>query len=272
METSDLSKRMKSYEDVNKTYMIPNLPLLIRVDGNAFHTFAKKFEKPYDHILNLTMRNTMFEMCKVIPGCVFGYTQSDEITFVLVDYNNINAEPWFGGVKRKIESITAAMATKYFNKQFFDSVNQFLNFYDRIPEQKNRYMKYCNKIGEAMFDSRAFNLPIHEVTNNLIWRQLDAIRNSVQMYGHAYFSQKELQNKNCSQIKEMLLSEKNINWDELPTPQKRGICCIKEPKIFNPGSENEFTRNKWILDMDIPVFTENRDYIERFIKLDGRTN
>ena len=79
----------------------------------------------------------------------------------------------------------------------------------------------------AMFDARAFNVPREEVTNFIYWRQLDATRNSIQMVGQANFSHKELQNKSCNMIQDMLFTQRGINWNDLPTHLKRGSCCIK---------------------------------------------
>lgn len=261
MDTSDLAIRMKSYEDVNKTRFIRHLPLIIRVDGNSFHNFTKGLDRPFDEILHNTMLKTMVSLCEHIPCAVLGYTQSDEITIVVADYSQIS-EPWFGGVKRKIESITASMATKYFNLHFSELVYEKKEY----SEDFTRYMKYMPKIGNAMFDSRAFNLPIFEVTNNLIWRQNDAIRNSIQMVGRANFPHGSLQNKNRAQIVEMLKTEKKIDLDKLPTEYKQGCCCIKIPRVFNEGTPEEFTRNKWEIDYNIPLFTQNRDYIDKLVK------
>lgn len=269
MDTTELAKRMKSYEDVGKTMLMNKTPIIIRLDGNCFHTFTKGLDRPFDKILNETMRYTMKNMCEEIAGCVFGYTQSDEITLVLADYFKIESQPWFGNVKRKVESISAAMATKYFNLNFARRVSNAIN--EEVGENKDtsnllsvtkKYSRYLRKTGFAMFDSRAFNLPIYEVTNNLIWRQDDCVRNSIQSVGQANFTHSKLQNKNCSQIKEMLLEEKGIDWEELPTALKRGTCCIKIPIVINEGTEKEAVRNKWIIDYEIPKFKDNREYIE----------
>ena len=38
------------------------------------------------------MIRTMEELCRNIQGCVFGYTQSDEITLILLDYQTLETE------------------------------------------------------------------------------------------------------------------------------------------------------------------------------------
>ena len=109
----------------------------------------------------------------------------------------------------------------------------------------------------AMFDARVFNIPKEEVTNLIYWRQLDATRNSIQMVGQANFSHKELQNKSCNMIQDMLLTQKDINWNDFPTYKKRGSCCIKVDNL---------KRSSWIIDKEIPIFKgEDREYIDRLV-------
>lgn len=104
-----------------------------------------------------------------------------------------------------------------------------------------------------MFDSRCFNLTKEEVTNYFYWRQLDAIRNSIQMLGQSCFTQKQLQNKSCNEIKEMLLKEKGVNWDDYPTVMKRGSCV-------------KYCGSDWVADDNIPIFAgEDREYIDKLV-------
>jgi tRNA(His) 5'-end guanylyltransferase len=122
-----------------------------------------------------------------------------------------------------------------------------------------------NKWWTAMFDSRVFTLPKEEVVNCLIWRQQDATRNSIQSVGQANFSHNQLHGKNCGNIQDMLMLEKGINWNDYPTHLKRGSCCIKKPFIINECTEHEAIRNKWVIDTEIPIFTQNKDYINKLI-------
>ena len=113
-----------------------------------------------------------------------------------------------------------------------------------------------------MFDARCFNIPKEEVTNLIYWRQLDATRNSIQMVGQANFSHKELQNKSCNMIQDMLMTQKGINWNDFPIHQKRGSCCIKEYIALDDNT----LRSEWRIDTEIPIFKdEDRDYIEKLI-------
>lgn len=272
----ELGKRMKSfYEEISKTRLMRRVPVAIRIDGKAFHTFTKGFQKPFDEVLIKSMQDTMKYLCENIQGCVLGYTQSDEITLILVDYKKLTSSAWFDYEVQKVCSIAASMATIAFNKYFSENINsEYCVFDDELldngdfnPNYKNEYLidLYAMHVKAsykgAMFDARCFNIPKEEVANLIYWRQLDATRNSIQMVGQANFSHKELQNKSCNQIQDMLMTQKGINWNDLPSYQKRGSCCIKEEYCFDDS-----IRSRWIVDNDIPIFKgNNRKYIEDLI-------
>lgn len=113
-----------------------------------------------------------------------------------------------------------------------------------------------------MFDARCFNIPKEEVTNLVYWRQLDATRNSIQMVGQANFSHKELQGKSCEKIKEMLIAEKGISWENFHPMYQHGSCCIKVTTEIDG-----VTRSSWEVDKNIPLFVgEGREYIESLIQ------
>lgn len=277
----DLGKRMKTfYEQVPKTKLMRRCPVAVRIDGKSFHTFTKNFQKPFDEVLIKTMQDTMKYLCENIQGCVLGYTQSDEITLILIDYKKLTSSAWFDYEVQKICSIAASMATmafnKYFLKNYLDHIANYNdtyhpNFEDEKDREKWRKIvsAYTNASEKgAMFDARCFNIPKEEVTNLLYWRQLDASRNSIQMVGQANFSHKELQNKTCSDIQDMLMTQKGINWNELPTHQKRGSCCIKtlESVSNNEENKNGTKRPHWIIDAEIPIFRgEGREYIDKLV-------
>lgn len=273
-KNDSLEKRMKSYEAIPKNFLTRHIPVIIRLDGKAFHTFTRGMKKPFDNILMQTMQETMKYLCENIQGCVFGYTQSDEITLVLKDYEKISTDAWFGYNVQKMTSISASMATLAFNKFFEENCNiVWDNYYEawNHAEEENKYNEMLyGKINKAMFDSRVFSIPKDEVCNCLIWRQQDATRNSIEAVGQANFSQKELQKKNLNQIQEMLFSQANINWNDFPTECKRGSCCYKrqvEKEVIIPKTKEvkKINRNEWYIDKEIPIFTQNREYIEKWL-------
>lgn len=269
----ELGMRMKGYESRNQYYLQRKIPVAIRIDGRAFHTFTRGFDKPFDHILMEAMQETMKYLCENVSGCVLGYTQSDEITLILQDYATIDTDAWFGYRTDKLCSIAASMATLAFNKAFERLYLEELIYWDPEAEDTPSYVlahDLARKRG-AMFDARCFNVPKEEVTNLIYWRQLDATRNSIQMVGQANFSHQELMNKSCNMIQDMLHEQKGINWNDFSTAEKRGSCCIKQEVVEDIVLENDnvvpaVRRSKWVIDRDIPIFKrENRNYIEERI-------
>ena len=275
MDNSNLAVRMKEfYENVPKTNLMRRTPVVIRIDGKAFHTFTRGFKRPFDEVLIKTMQETTKYLCENIQGCVLGYTQSDEISLILIDYQKFETSAWFDYEVQKMCSIAASMATMAFNKYFEKNVREYSYIHDKQLSTVRLTDTYNRAIDKgAMFDARCFNIPKEEVTNYIYWRQLDASRNSIQMVGQANFSHKELQNKSCSNIQDMLMEQKGINWNDFPTYRKRGTCVIKEEYYPEPVEGYEDcevnaldVRTRWIIDKDISIFKgEERDYIDKVV-------
>ena len=281
MDTSDLANRMKEYEKRNQYYLQKRTPVAIRVDGRSFHTFTKGFQRPFDDVLIKTMQETAKYMCENIQGAKFAYVQSDEITIILTDYDTLETGCWFNYRTDKLCSIAASMATMIFNKIFKEKVENFIEEggafslaqlnYNQMKMEP--YLKAIEK--GAMFDARCFNIPKEEVTNLIYWRQLDATRNSIQMVGQANFSHKELQNKSCNDIQDMLHKQKGINWNDYPTVCKRGTACIKNRKIIEYLDEFKVTaklmdstktENSWIIDTEMPILKgKDRAYVDDLV-------
>lgn len=255
-----LGDRMKeNYENRAKTYLVRRMPVIIRLDGKAFHSFTKFFTKPYDEIFHNTMNATMKYLCENIQGCKIGYTQSDEITLLLTDYDTLTTDAWFGYGVQKMCSVAASMATMAFNRFLgyeYEELNRRVSEYDGHTREDEEYMYaiYKAMMKGAMFDARCFNIPKEEVTNCFIWRQQDATRNAIQMLGQCYFSEKELHKKSCNDIQDMLMTKKGINFNDMPTEFKRGVCCSRVGK-------------NWDFDKEIPIFSQYRDYIEIFVNI-----
>ena len=170
------------------------------------------------------------------------------------------------------------MATMVFNRVFakmVDDISISIQWADTYSSDIDKgeiyenlpYIAAYEKAVEkgAMFDARCFNIPKEEVTNLIYWRQLDAIRNSIQMVGQANFSHSELQNKSCKDIQNILMLQKNIiNWNDYPTYKKRGTCIVRRKK--NMQNTSDKCRTEWVIDTDIPMFNgEYREYIEEKI-------
>ena len=255
----DLGTRMKEfYENVPKGRLTRRTPVAIRIDGKAFHTFTRGFQKPFDEVLGNAMIRTMEYLCKNIQGCVFGYTQSDEITLLLIDYQKLTSSAWFDYEIQKMCSISASMATMAFNKFFHDEVE---TWFDRVSrdahthsitiENWKLYEIYRDAMDKgAMFDSRVFNIPKEEACNLVYWRQLDATRNSIQMVGQANYSHAVLQGMCCQNIKTMLEVDKGIIWGNYPTRWKRGTAWRRDVGV----------------DYEMPILKgEDRKYVDDVI-------
>jgi tRNA(His) 5'-end guanylyltransferase len=174
-------------------------------------------------------------------------------------------------------SVAASMATMIFNRILTELVDEYNETLDDNSGTLDEFA-YCGALLKAvnkgaMFDARCFNIPEDEVVNCFVWRQQDATRNAIQMLGQCNFSNKELEEKSCDEIQEMLMTRKGINFNDMPTEFKRGVCCIKEEYYPEPmpGYEDcevdaTSVRTRWVLDKEIPIFTQDRNYIENTFK------
>lgn len=276
----DLGKRMKeNYEDRTRFSVPRRTYTVIRVDGKAFHTFTKGFKRPFDHSLMDMMDKTAVELCKNIQGAVLGYVQSDEISIVLTDFTTPQTEAWFDGNVQKMASISASIATAAFNAALLHSFTQ-----RGTEEQRNNIWSETFKF--ATFDSRVFTIPDRtEVENYLIWRQQDAVRNSIQMAAQSVYSQKELHGKSCDELQEMLF-QKGINWNDYCSGEKRGRAIVKTSFWVNPkeaayflktGKQPKNTeatiRSKWVAltgkdgSLETPNFASYKEFLRSRILL-----
>lgn len=199
----ELSNRMKRYEEISANQMlIPNLPAIVRIDGKVFHSWTRGLDRPFDGRLQDLFDIVTKELIEA-TNAVIGYTQSDEITLILWNYEKPDSEIFFNGRVAKLTSVLASMATAYFNRRVFDI----------LPEKTEH---------PAFFDCRVFNVPSeHEAVNCLIWRELDATRNSISMAAQACYSPKQLHGKDTTAMRGMLIA-KGIDWNIYPDRFKKG--------------------------------------------------
>jgi tRNA(His) 5'-end guanylyltransferase len=246
----DLGSRMKKYEDCFRHHLPNKTCVIIRLDGKAFHSFCRGMDKPFDQNLRNCMINATLALCNQIQNVKFAYCQSDEISLLLTDYDNIKTDAWFDNNIQKMTSVSASICTIAFNN------------HSRVMYPKKT----------AHFDSRVFILPKEEVCNYYLWRQQDATRNSIQMVARTYFSQRECHKKNTSELQDMLMLQKGVNWNNYPTQFKRGVAFYKE-KVLKPviSASNTYAipdmieRRVWKTDLEIPIFSQDRDYINSWI-------
>lgn len=262
MSQDSLGDRMKSYEDCYRTTLPIRMPVIMRIDGKAFHTYTQGCKRPVDNGLVECMNLTAIALCKQVQGCQIAYVQSDEISLLLTNYQDIDTQSWFDNNLQKMVSISAAVASVTFTQ------NSHLIWTPDKVDPSWDPMSECDFNKSAYFDSRAFVLPKEDVCNYFLWRQQDATRNSVQMLARSLYSHKECTDKNNSELQEMCF-QKGINWNDCPVPQKRGRCIVKTKTIKegrNPKTGEVFQaeRSEWIVDNNIPIFSQDRRYIDQY--------
>lgn len=240
-DRTSLGDRMKDYESVPRLRLMGRTPVIIRVDGRAFHTLTKDMKKPYDASFQHCMLDTALFLCCEIAGARLAYIQSDEISILVTDGMSRVFQPWFSSDLQKTVSVSAAIATA----QFY---NSFVREFGRADVRPT-------------FDSRAWNIPDHEVANYFIWRQQDATRNSIQSLGRSYFTQTQLNGLSCDQIQAKLLIEANINWNDCKVIDKRGACVVRPDRMIHSVQGGSAIKKVWDIDTAIPIFSQNRDYI-----------
>jgi tRNA(His) guanylyltransferase len=223
-----LGDRMKSYEAATRLTLPRRTYTIIRTDGRAFHSLLRHAGRPFDSAFMEAMNATAAALCAEITGSVFAYTQSDEISVLLADFGSVHTEPWFGGGVQKMASVAASAATASF----------------RFGERP------------AMFDARVFTIPsATEVANYFLWRQRDAVRNSVSMAAQAHFPHKRLHGLDGGEMQELLWREKGVNWNDYPDGAKRGRTCqrvtAEEPVTYTDRRSGDVhtvtaVRSRWI--------------------------
>jgi tRNA(His) guanylyltransferase len=221
LETS-LGDRMKTYERIGAASqsLMPRLPVVVRLDGRAFHSFTRSLDRPFDERFMAAMDATAGYLVEK-TGAVIGYTQSDEITLILFN-DKIGSQIFFDGHRDKINSVLAAMCSVRFNRKFEAEFGEIR--------------------GEPVFDCRCFTVPSKtEAVNCLIWREMDATRNAISMLAQSKFSHKQLHKKSSAEMQEMLFSEHGINFNDLESGKKRGRY-FRRVSIEQRFSDEEISR------------------------------
>lgn len=230
MTKISLGNRMKeNYENRFRFKLVRRMPVILRLDGKAFHTLTRRCQKPFDEFFSNAMEYTSMRLLSEIQGAKCAYVQSDEISILLTDFDTLQTDAWFDNNLQKIVSVSAGFASAHFTTHF------------------------CNDGNIAVFDCRAFNIPKEEAYNYFVWRQQDWLKNSVQMLARAHYSPKQLHKKKQADMHEMLY-KKGINWANLESRWKNGTFCF-------------YTDGTWITTYDA-IFIENRNLIEQYLLQD----
>lgn len=247
-----LGDRMKAYEQAYETKLPAQTPVIIRVDGRAFHTLTKPLkEKPFDARFTEVMTATMLHLCEAVQNCFFGYVQSDEISLCCLEPAE-DSTPFFDNRLEKIISIVAAEASTFFRER--------LSHY--VPDSR-----YNLLLEKAIFDCRAFSVPKEEVNNYFIWRQKDCYRNAVLSLGQYYFSQKQITGLSTKEIVEKLQKEKSFNLKRDINSKylygrggyKVAVEKLSKNKVYPEGIL--VTRYYYFVNEDLPDFSSDKNFI-----------
>ena len=235
---------MKAYESVFRQELVPRMPTIIRIDGKAFHSYTRglpAFHESLMHVMDITAA----KLCEEIQTVQFAYVQSDEISLLLHPYKKYSTQAWFDGNIQKMASVSAAIAAATFSLE-------------------SRQLR--GECRPAYFDSRVWVLPDSEVVNYFLWRQQDWTRNSVQMLARTMYSHAQCNNKNNSELQEMCF-QGGQNWNNLPTHHRRGRAVVRVPYQVK-----DVMRTRWQLDYQIPIFSEDRNYIQQYLDVEPEVN
>ena len=268
MNREPLGSRMKRYEESTNFKIIPRTPIMLRIDGKAFSNLTKKLKlkKPYDIDFSTWMAETAVAIANEIQGCMLGYTQSDEMTFIIRTDQSDNTTPWFDNRVQKIVSVAASVASASFNEfvPYLKSESGCLVF------ENGR----AKKAVKAIFDCRVWPMPsMTEVFNNFIWRQRDCVKNSISSacyyeVGEALgkkTARKLMHRKTQSEQQEILFQETGINWSTYPEEFKNGIVIFRETVTIT-NDNGVAIRKRWTYKA-APIFTseEGRAWLTRVL-------
>lgn len=286
MKNLSIDSRMKEFYEVrNRRFLTRRTPVIIRIDGKAFHTYTRGLGKPFDEGLMEDMQLTTKFLCENIQGCKLGYVQSDEISLLLTDYDTLATDAWFDYCQNKMESIAASMATAEFNRLRIIRALKYEMFFNRNcgsdekPDVRIDDPLFLEDSLPKMahFDARAFNIPKEDAANYFVWRQQDATKNSIAMLAQSmYPNHRDLEGKNGNQMQEMCFQQ-GVNWNDLSVSKKRGTACYKtvgrkdltgkislemlqhrrDPKdpIWQDGDRYGIYSEYFVLDDDTPIFS-----------------
>jgi len=246
MANDGLGDRCKQYEMAEAgRRALRGIPLLARLDGRAFHTFTRDLRRPYDETLSRCMIETTRSLVREATALV-GYTQSDEITLAWYEPSQSPSDYSFDGRFQKLASVLAGMASVRFLQLLLE----------HLPA----------KVSELPhFDCRVWQVPtLADAADVFIWREDDATKNSITMAARAVYTDRELHEKDSS-VKQEMLFQKGINWNDYPAYFKRGSYLQRRtmqktlsdterariPEAHRPPADATFERTE-VVELEMP--------------------
>ena len=186
-----LGDRMKAYEMVHtQTSLVPGIPVYVRIDGRAFHTFTRGLQKPFDPDFAWTMKEVTKHLHDKTNAFI-SYVQSDEISLCYLEPSKMPFETRLF----KLESVLAGMASAAFC------------VYGSKTKLKDRIEKMI-----PHFDCRVCQMPLKEIPNMLLFRERDCLKNAITLVALEHFSNKQIHKKNSDEKIEMLLKEAGVDF------------------------------------------------------------
>lgn len=266
MQFKNLEDKCLYYRSMSDYKLLPNSYVLVMIDGRSFsHMIKNKFQKPFDDEFIRMMNETAQYVCKNVQGCKFAYVQSDEISFVLTDFDTPTTDAFFGNRLCKMQSIIASLATAKFN-QLMLSYNLEKHSYNTLLEDSedtlyslNDAIRVVDNAPLYQFDCKCWNVPsLNDVFAWFLYRQIDCVRNSKQQTAQTYLTHKQLMNKDTDSQVKLLLDEKGIDWNTYDDDKKYGRFIWKELKtLTNPENGEEYQRHKWVVHPAFPLTDVN---------------
>ena len=231
-----------------------HMPVIMRLDGKAFHTFTRPFKKPFSNIIHNAMVHTAAVLCKEIQNARFAYAQSDEISILIYEQAD-KSQTWFGNRIQKMVSVASSVASNAFNRQIAREI------LDRVDGDGFPIAPFKDSLprNEAVFDARVFSIDPDQVAKYFQWRQEDAVRNSISMLAQAHFSHKKLHKKNRHDMIAMLQS-KDIEWKSLENWKKYGSTIVKMWREKEGLSGVKVHRSYWDAKEKSPFFNNCIDF------------
>ena len=238
-----LGDRMKSYEALSTSrQLMPNTPVYARIDGRAFHTFCHGLKKPYSDAFIEVMQEVCKFLVEATNACL-GYVQSDEIS---LGWENTVKAPFDGRIQKlesNLSSLASARFVYHLCSLWFNSIGgtevglkgEDAVFAKDIKTLVNR----MHNGAIPSFDCRVFNVPsMVELTNCFLWRENDAIKNSISGMALNFYSHKELQNKNSDEKIHMMRMKGYCFWEDADPAFMRGTFFRRE-LYFKPLTNEE---------------------------------
>ncbi len=245
-----LRDRIESYQNATDYRLLNRVPLVITLNGKSFSKITSLLDKPYCPKFAECMFSTTLRLCSEVEGAVFAYHHNDEISIVVRNDQNIDTESWFDNRLQKICSVSSVVASLH----FIDCASAI----------------NLNLLGQPMFTAQTFVVPnLVEAINTIIYKQQHNFHISIQ--SACFYELLKKYDKNI--IKEMLTGlsidekidllrqESNIDFNNYPSPFRRGTASYKVPKVVDG-----IMKNKWHLNSDLPIFTRDQSFLSNIFK------